>query len=135
MAKIVTFWHVPETVCSFWHFLQFLEKGKCTGWCSISKIFMSEQSITPKKQTEESLVFRAFTVTPCICNNNGLFNGMVQSQGEPGYYKPVTSGCFVDGIFGTLLLEQEYVAIEERAHEANQDAVFEHTATGDTLLF
>jgi hypothetical protein len=27
------------------------------------------------------------------------------------------------------------VAIEERAHEANQDAVFEHTATGDTLLF
>jgi hypothetical protein len=39
---------------------------------------------------------------------------------------------FVDGIFGTLLLEQEYVAIEETVCEANQDAVYELTggATG-----
>jgi hypothetical protein len=34
-------------------------------------------------------------------------------------YKLVMSGCFLDGIFGTLLLEQEYAVIEVMACEAN----------------
>jgi hypothetical protein len=52
---------------------------------------------------------------------------MVQSQGEPGYYEPMMSGHFFNGIFGTLLLEQEYAAIEEMVYAANLEAVFELT--------
>ncbi len=56
----------------------------------------------------------------CSCKNHGLFCGMVQSQGEPGYYEPMMSGHFFNGILGTLLLEQEYAAIEEMVYAGSK---------------